>query len=148
MKTLYSFLAVSFILITISACSKYEFGPDVSLRTKKGRLANDWELVDIVKNRMDTLGIMNTEMELTFDRDYNVASTITYKNTSIGDSIVEFEGEWTFDNDGIDLIIIQTDSAGQKDANLYEILLLSKDELWLSEISGTDEYIYYFEEQQ
>ena len=147
MKTLYSILAVSFILISIAACNKYEFGPDVSLRTKKGRLANEWELVDIVKNRMDTLGTINTQMEITFDKDYNVESSITYKNTSIGDSTVNYQGEWTFDNDGIELIIIQTDPNGQKSADLYEVLLLTKDELWLSEVVGTDEYIYYFEEK-
>lgn len=136
-----------FLLVIIGACNKYEYGPEVSLRTKKGRLSNDWVLTDVVKNRMDTLGTLGYSMEISFDKDYNVESTITYFNTSIGDSAVEYEGEWTFDNDGIDLIIIQTDPNGQKSADLYEILMLTKDELWLSEIIGTDEYIYYFDEK-
>lgn len=136
-----------FLLVIISACNKYEYGPEVSLRTKKGRLSNDWVLTDVVKNRMDTLGTSGYSMEISFDKDYNVKSTITYFNTSIGDSVVKYEGEWTFDNDGIDLIIIQTDPNGQKSADLYEILMLTKDELWLSEIIGTDEYIYYFDEK-
>lgn len=145
MKKTSGILIILFLLATF-ACNKYEYGPNVSLRTKKGRLTNEWELKQIVLNRTDTVALFNPT-EIIFDKDDNVRLETTFTNTSIGDSTVVQEGKWTFDNEGLSIVVIYTDSLGQKDAELYDIVKLTNDELWLSQMHLTDEYLYYFEEK-
>lgn len=145
MKKTTAFIFTILTLLTI-ACNKYEYGPNVSLRTKKGRITNDWKLTQVVVNRMDTIALFNPT-NLTFDKDDNVKFEITYLNTSIGDSLVVQEGKWTLDNEGLNIVVIFTDSLGQKDAELYGIVKLTKDELWLNQVHATDEFLYFFEEK-
>lgn len=44
MKRIASILFFAFaILVSVSSCRKYEEGPNVSLRTKKARITNNWK---------------------------------------------------------------------------------------------------------
>lgn len=139
-------LILTTIVISVTGCYDYEYGPNVSLRTKKGRLTNEWELKNIVKNNTDTIAIPYP-VEISFEKDYSVESEVIYKDVNNQDSIVVQTGDWTFDNGGESLIIIYTDSLNQKSAELYTILKLTKEEFWISETVATDEYWYFFEEK-
>ena len=73
-------LAASVVtILNFQSCSKYEDGPSFSLRTKKGRLVGDWELVKI-----------------------NGQSPEAYMNSSSGSwsSVSNVDIEWEFESDG------------------------------------------------
>jgi hypothetical protein len=50
MKKNYFLLALLAIAITFGSCGKYEDGPNISLRTKKARVAGNWKVVKVTIN--------------------------------------------------------------------------------------------------
>lgn len=64
---------LTLLVITFSACKKYEDGPGLSLRTKKARLAGDWTL--------SKLNIVETEIES--DGDEIVTTTETNDGSKV-----------------------------------------------------------------
>lgn len=127
----------------LSSCYDYEYGPRVSLRTKKGRLTNEWELRNVVKNNFDTISNY-PEYNILFEKDYTFETEKIY-STGSTDSIVTETGDWSFDEKAENIILIYIDSLDQKEAGLFEILKLTNDELWVSQVDSANEFWYFFE---
>lgn len=121
-------------LVVLPSCSKYEEGPGVSLRTKKARVANTWEVEKAMRNNEEVTDDYDEyTLKTTKDGDAELAA-----NYSSGSFSFEYEtqGTWDFADDKETLMLdFENDAA---DVN-YQILRLAEDEMWLREIGGEDE---------
>lgn len=119
-------LAFSVILISMTACQKYEDGPAISLRSKSERVANDWKINQATDSGKDVSSdYKRYELNLTKDggatlsADYNFGG-FTYQYVT--------NGNWSFSNDKekINFDFENNDADG-----IYRILKLKEDEMWL-----------------
>jgi hypothetical protein len=114
-------------IIALSGC-KYEDGPGLSLRSKKSRVAANWEFKKVLYNSFDeTSDYLDYTWEMEKDGDFNVVS-----NGSID------HGKWDFalDKEGLDF--------RSDDGSLvrYNIKRLTAKDLWMeSVIFGDTIYI-------
>ena len=110
-------IIIVFLLIFTTSCSKYEEGPFFSLQTKKERLVKTWELTEIIDNG----GTWNnfSPVTLLFNEDGTGARDYLATESSI---------EWKFDKNKENLLIKENSS---EDYISYEIIKLTKEELWL-----------------
>ncbi|XOV67828.1 MAG: lipocalin family protein [Fluviicola sp.] len=123
-----------FALFVLPACNKYEDGPAVSLRTKKERVANIWQIENAYRNGENVTEDYD-EFTLLLRKDGDAELAALY---SAGDFTLEYEtqGTWEFANDKENLSMdFENDDADRT----YQILRLKEDELWLREIGGEDE---------
>lgn len=120
------FLAATIItVLNFSSCSKYEDGPKFSLRTKKARLAGDWEVVRIGNETFPQNGY---SIEMEFEKEGDFRYTYSYGTYSYS-----YNGEWEFASDKEDLDIIIDNQV-----QTFEILRLKNDELWLEDSDNTE----------
>lgn len=127
--TLFFFVAA----FGMAACNKYEEGPVVSLRSKKARLANTWQVDEVYddegeKVEMDSTS--NNDATQTFEKDGGYKMEVP--------NFGELTGEWEFDDDK-EKVIITMEFFGQTDESEYTILRLKNDELWYED---EDDYEY------
>ena len=120
------------LVIFGSSCKKYEDGPSLSLRTKKARLANTWELTEATDGNVDISAFM-TGLEMTIEKDGNYSKGGTIAN---GTTINEI-GTWEFSEDKTTLILSPN---GSLFPVKWIITRLKNDELWLkrSQSAGTE----------
>lgn len=112
--------------ITLISCGKYEEGPGLSLRGKKGRLAGDWIVEKATATTGSSVVDFTSQMsgyEWTYDKD----GTFTFTWGSVSSV-----GSWEFDSDKSNLIT--TDSNGDKDTAF--ITRLTNKEFWTKDESG------------
>jgi hypothetical protein len=135
-------LLVAFMLITIvstmfTSCKKGTDDPIVSLKTRKDRFVNTWNLTKYEKN-----GITQDLNGATYTYVVSSNGTLT---RSIEGTIFGFptkkddSGTWSFFNEEED-VKIDINSSN----TIYNIQRLASSELWLKESVGSDSYIYYF----
>ncbi len=74
--------------MTVTSCKKYDEGPGFSLKTKKGRIAGEWQ-VDKYITSGGTETQDNANTVITYEKDG------TYKYSNDGGS---FTGTWKFDD--------------------------------------------------
>ncbi|MEO9531077.1 MAG: hypothetical protein ABJG68_06185 [Crocinitomicaceae bacterium] len=118
----------------LTSCNKYEDGPAISLRTKKERVANTWEIENAYRNGEEVTEDYE-EYTLHMEKDGDAELAALYK---WGDFSFEYEtdGTWMFENDAKTLKLdYENDDADQD----YQILRLAEKELWIREIGGEDE---------
>jgi hypothetical protein len=119
-------------ILNYQSCSKYEDGPAFSLKSKKGRLLGEWELVDV---RGASGGFETENLEVTFeferDGDLTVETTYSYPGYSYS---YKYRGDWEFEDSKTTL---ELDIDGSKSE--FEILRLSNQELWIED-DWRDEY--------
>jgi hypothetical protein len=134
-------LAGSFIL---ASCGKYEEGPSVSIRTKKGRVKGSWELEAYLENGTDKTNdyrtVINSET-YTYEKDGTMKASVT---TPLGTT--EYEGTWEFINDKEDLKTTITKINGTavtNDPDTTHLTRLTNKEMWSKETSGSDTYEYH-----
>lgn len=121
-------------LVILPSCSKYEEGPGVSLRTKKARVANTWEVEKAMRNNEDVTDDYD-EYTLKTTKDGDAELAAIYSSGSFSFEY-ETQGTWDFADDKETLMLdFENDNA---DVN-YQILRLAEDEMWLREIGGEDE---------
>jgi len=122
-------------LITLGAlgtgCGKYDDGPDLSLRSRKERIANTWR-VEKAMNGGDDVTYAFDEYELKMTKDGDATLTANYE---LGDLTFEFatNGTWDLENSDEDL---KLDFENNDADETYEILRLKETELWLQEKGG------------
>lgn len=141
MKTLtkitFALLAIVTAAVFLPSCKKGSDDPVISLKTRKDRFTNTWNLVKYAKN--DTVQDLNGTMYI-----YTVANNGTLTRTIEG-SIFGFptkmvsDGAWTFVNEDEDVQI----TIGSN-VTIYGIQRLASKELWLKETTGGNTYTYYF----
>lgn len=122
-------VAGSFVFI---GCGKYEDGPGMSLRSKKGRLAGDWKVEKATSTTNGTTTDWTSLFAgyvLTIDKDGSFTETMNNISTN---------GTWKFSDDK--MLLIQTyTSSGNVDT--MPITRLTNKEFWSKEVNGntTDE---------
>ncbi|MHB1277013.1 MAG: lipocalin family protein [Bacteroidia bacterium] len=129
MNILKLFTTATLVPIVLSACNKYEDGPDISLIPRTDRMANTWIFAyaesngENVSDQFDQYELyMNTENEAQLDATYVIFGTSYQTSTS---------GTWAFTNDQQNLLLDFDDDAQD---NEYEILRLANKELWLRDL--------------
>jgi len=118
-------LVVALTIVTalnFVSCGKYEDGPNFSLRTKKARIAGEWEIVRIGNQSYPDNGY---SIELEFDKDGDLKFTYNYDGYSYSSS-----GEWEFSGDKEELELTLDGFITD-----FEILRLTNDELWMEDTS-------------
>jgi hypothetical protein len=122
------------ILVSITACKKYEEGPAVSLRSKKERVENKWKIAQALDNGKD---VTNDYNQYDLDLTSGGAATLTAKY-AIGAGTFEYttEGNWSFvsDKENISFDFDNNDADG-----VYKILMLKEKEMWLRDVDGSPE---------
>jgi hypothetical protein len=135
MKSLkYISLAVIVAIVGFSSCKKYEDGPAFSLKSKKARVANTWE-IDVAYRNGEVVTDDYDEFTLRTEVDGNASLAALY---SLGDFSFEYEtqGTWQFeDSKEVISFDYENDDADAK----YQILKLENDNMWLREQGGEDE---------
>lgn len=126
-----AFLLGIFAIGTLAVgCKKYEDGPAVSLSSRTDRVANTWVIAyaeedgQNVSSQFDQYELfMNTAGEATLEATYTVFGTTYSDQTS---------GTWSFQDEQQNLRLDFDDDSQDGE---YRILRLTKDELWLKDIS-------------
>lgn len=119
-------------LIFGTACNKYEDGPKLSLRTKKARMVNTWELTEYIDGDTDiSANTSGTTIMLTKDGDFEVGG-----ETKNG-TVQKLVGTWEFSDDKTKLILSYD---GVTIPTKWTITRLKNDELWLKreQANGTN----------
>jgi hypothetical protein len=132
-------LLLSLLLTGISACRKYEEGPNISLRTKKARITNNWKYesaqVDGVEVSQDPF---YAKQKHYFYRDGEYIQTIIDPVTLEARNL---NGRWLlFDNDRKISITVKIPPANQDSTNNYSILKLFERQMWLRSTDNSREY--------
>jgi hypothetical protein len=127
MKALKFTLATALIggMMMVASCGKYEEGPGFSLRTKKARLAGEWDFVEYVDGD-GTVTADNDDDYVTFEKDG------TYKYTDGNTSI---NGTWEFVDDKEKIRVTYT-SGNLSVSNDAIIVRLTNKELWMKDSDG------------
>ncbi len=113
----------------LTACGKYEEGPNLSLASKKSRAVNDWTLSEQYDENGDQVS-NPISMQLSLMKD----DTWTQSWATIQTG----SGTWAFDDDK-GYIVLTTDGIFVSTTK-YEILRLKSKELWIRNEAGTVEY--------
>ena len=138
-------LFIALAALAVYACNPYEYGPNVSLRTKKGRISNDW-VVDIVKKNGIPLSAI-PDVEYKMVKDGSINKTEVLMSSAGTDSVVTKSGLWEFDNDAENVIVLFADRYGITESHIWRILKLTKDEFWYEEVDSIDLYEYRLKEK-
>ncbi len=119
------------VVINFSSCKKYDDGPSLSLRTKKSRLAGEWEVVEINGQSQSNSGY---DMIWEFEKDGDFKFTYEYGSYSYSMS-----GDWEFESDK-EVLELQLDGDNVE----FDIKRLTNKELWLEQTypgsNQTDEW--------
>lgn len=127
MKYLTILLSASVLMATTS-CKKYEDGPGISFLSKKSRVANTWEIEKATNNGNDVTSEYDQyELKLTKNGDAELDAKYEFGNFT---GEFETDGTWKFADDKETLILDFQDDDADKS---YQILRLTKDEMWLRE---------------
>ncbi len=144
MKTLRTILLISFaaLMFAGTGCKKYEEGPVISLRSKKARVVNDWEVVKILENGKDVTD-SDEDLYYLFEEDNTGIKTRT-THSAIGDFTSQNNFSWDFNSDKTKIIITWLDDDGNPyGSTAYTILKLYEQEMWLEYKYGDDTYEYH-----
>ena len=122
----YAFLFIAFAVL-IGSC-KYEEGPFISFRTKKGRIANKWAYDLVLSNGID---------ETADYKDSYIEFLKPDKVILSGDIGID-EGLWQFKSESKMVIkLFMTNSSGEDYTREWIITRLKENEMWLKEVSNT-----------
>lgn len=140
MKRIASILLFGFaILVSVSSCRKYEEGPNISLRTKKARITNNWRYesaqVDGVEVSSDPYFAKQKHY---FYRDGKYIQTIIDPITQEARNL---QGNWVlYDNDKKIAVTVKIPPANKDSTNNYSILKLFEKQMWLRTTDNSREY--------
>jgi hypothetical protein len=137
-KLLVALMLFTMVSTLFTSCKKEGTDdPVISLKTRKDRFVNTWNLVKYEKNG------------ITQDLNGSSYSYVVLSNGTLARSIEgtifgfptkkDDSGTWTFLNDDED---VRVDINGS--SVTYNIQRLASKELWLKESVGNDHYVYYF----
>lgn len=132
-KTMIAVLAVG--TLVLSSCNKYEEGANLSIRSKKGRLAGDWHVTKVEYNGSDVTSSFlpsGASYHMEMEKDGTWKSTYTYSSVSSTES-----GTWEFVEKKEKLKSVTTGSA-DTDGDTSEIVMLKNKMLKLKSGSGND----------
>jgi hypothetical protein len=120
------FLCIAIPLFILSSCGKYEDGPGLSLRTKKDRITNAWQVSSAMQNGVDKTSDFNALfagylLDIRKDETYS----LSYSPLSMGQ--VNETGRWEFVSDKLEIRFTNSDG----ESRTYQILRLKEKEFWI-----------------
>jgi hypothetical protein len=141
MNSKFLFFALIF-LFSVSSCGKYSDGPSVSFVSKEKRLCRTWVLEKIISSNGDQ---STADITLTLNTDYSgkVSYNIPNPQWAPGSDEKNITWEWLLGKFGITLFlptIPNYANHGFSDQSQYEILRLTKQELWILDRGNLMEY--------
>lgn len=122
-------------MMMLIACSKYENGPDFSLRTKTDRLCNNWQVSDaqhVSGDNPDLFTDVYYRYQLNIGKDGQY--TITYVPNGHGNYTES--GTWKFNDDKTHVLL----SAYDGKVSDYTVLKLENCALWIRFTEEGDEW--------
>ena len=134
MKTIVS-LGITLALITaLFSCKKYPEGPALTIRSKKGRVANKWKIDKFLIGGVDSAAFYAAEgTRIEFTKDGKVTATQVETN-GVQLKTTNYTGIWEFADDKKVLgWIISDDSSNDVDTSGFNILKLKEKEMWLED---------------
>jgi hypothetical protein len=122
MKTILTVVAG---ILMVAGCSKYENGPDFSLKSKKERISNNWTVNEAIRLSGDgeTFQSAYDDYQLNIGEDEKYTK---FYRMSADEHCIE-QGRWNFTNDKMHLVTT-CDNGKETD---YLILRLALNELWV-----------------
>ncbi|HBS85417.1 MAG: hypothetical protein A2W91_16545 [Bacteroidetes bacterium GWF2_38_335] len=135
-----SIIAAAITLI-LSSCGKYEDGPGMSLRSKKGRVAGEWVIEKSYTNGVeDSLNVYQQNCRYVFEKDGSGAFVNDEYTLVIDDVPFVFEAdeiqmEWEFDDKKENIrtrLYNETSSTWQDWNEWFTITRLTNKEMWFS----------------
>lgn len=163
-------LSIISLLLSLSACSKYEDGPWISFRSIEDRILGNYRVELLIKNDSDFTSFWNDNYDLTFifhnaeDPTYYAHYMKVEGNIIVGGIPVHFFSESDYsvmiNHDIVELSFQQhIDSTIFPNKYFYPLLLmpsdpyitftltrLAKNQMWLKHTNGCDSYIIHFKE--
>lgn len=135
------FFALVFVL-GITSCGKYSEGPFISFVSEEKRLCRTWALEKIISSNGDQ---STADITLTLNSDFSgkVAYNIPNPQWNPGSDEKTITWEWIMVDYGIILYlptIPNYANHGFSDQSQYEILRLTKKELWILDRGNLMEY--------
>ena len=131
MKNIVQFLLTLFVIvITISSCRKYEEGPNVSLRTKKARVTNNWRIESASLNGVDvTLDPLWAKQKHYMYRNGTYVLTLIDPVTLVASDL---NGTWKlYDHDTKIALTTKNFSGNIDSTNDFNILKLYNKQFWI-----------------
>jgi len=138
----YSLLVASIMmLVFVASCGKYEEGPAISLRSKKARLVNKWQLEKSYKNGQEQTLTEDDKKSYMEIKDDNTVDLAGY----VYDQMMIISGTWSeIDNYSKIRLTFSGTVSGipYTFEEEYTILRLKNDELWVKYVDddNNDEY--------
>lgn len=120
-----------FVAGLVSACGKYDEGPNLSFRSKNERVQNTWDVEFVYDNEADvTARYVDFELQILED------GSIVITNKDVNDSTTTQNGFWTFIDDKCGLRFDYSVPAVLPDRDYFTILRLKEKEMWLQQSFG------------
>ncbi len=137
MKKILSFFIVIFIIsLAVTSCRKYEDGPNISFRTKKARVTNNWKVESVLLNGNDVSSDpLWTKQKHYLYRDGKYIITII---NPVSLEARNLQGNWKLYDEDRKIEMTTKNYAGNIDStNYYDILKLRNDEFWIRKDDNT-----------
>lgn len=134
-------LSTVLILFVLSSCIKYEEGPSFSFLTKEKRLTRYWEMEKIeYYNGMDST--YSEGVLYPFSLDFKKDKTLVYSKDSNGTTVeINSTWDWHLGTWGLTLDL-SNNIPGNNGLRNYQILRLSKKELWMYDRATGHKYYF------
>ena len=134
MKRIYLF--IGFTALILISCGKYEEGPMLSLRTKKARLANTWEVDKAEYNGESEFANGESVASAWDDVEYEISKDGTFSISS--PNFETATGDWEFSDDKEE-VEFDPDNAEEFE---WEIIRLTNNELFIEQEYESGDVIY------
>lgn len=119
-------ILIALPLLILAGCGKYEDGPALSLRTKKERVCNNWQVSSAYQNGNDRTSEFNAAFA-GYMLDIRKDDTYSLSFSPFGIGSVQDNGRWEFTSDKMQIRLIDSDG----DVSQYIILRLKEKEFWV-----------------
>ena len=140
MKSTITLLVLALLMMSgMTACRKYEEGPNISLRTKKARITNNWKYESAQVNGVEvSLEPYYAKQKHYFYRDGKYIQTIIDPITLEARNL---QGTWAlYDHDRKIAVTTKNFSGNVDSTNDYNILKLYENQMWLRTTDNSKEF--------
>lgn len=120
-------LTILFISVILFSCAKYEDGPAFSVRSKKERISNTWQIDKVL---IDGIQVSSDFSRFKFDFSNDNSAIVSYL---IDDELVEYFGSWSLLEEDQFQYAVQGDSLGIQSIieENWKIRRLKEVEFWI-----------------
>jgi hypothetical protein len=138
-KIFVAFLIIISASFILTSCNKYEDGNNLSFRSAKERVINNWRLTSITINGVEKVGLAEyLTQEQIWLPDGNYTQTFINPITGTGERI---DGTWELQDDNKKVALTKFNQITGKieSAVIYNILKLYENEIWLRSTDNSTE---------